>query len=92
MRVKMNRNFPINSVVHTTLELMPNTPKLTFKTRVVRQIESDSMGLEYEGMGEKESQKLEEFLLPKVLEMARRKSTTLGQPTLSAPTLSPITK
>jgi CheY-like chemotaxis protein len=92
MRVKMNRNFPINSVVHTTLELMPNTPKLTFKTRVVRQIESDSMGLEYEGMGEKESQKLEEFLLPRVLEMARRKSTTLGQPTLSAATLSPVTK
>jgi hypothetical protein len=33
------------------------------------------MGVEYEGMDEQESQKLEEFLLPRVLEMARRKTT-----------------
>jgi len=40
----------------------------------VRQIDDDCMGVEYEGMDEQESQKLEEFLLPRVLEMARRKT------------------
>jgi CheY-like chemotaxis protein len=92
MRVKMNRTFPVNSMVQTTLELLPNTPKLTFKSRVVRQIDDDCMGLEYEGMGETESQKLEEFLLPKVLEMARRKATALGQTILSSANLSTATK
>ena len=76
MRVKMNRQFPVNSIVTTTLELIPDTPRLSFKCRVVRQIDGDSMGVEYEGLDEQESQKLEEFLLPRVLEMARRKSMT----------------
>jgi CheY-like chemotaxis protein len=92
MRVKVNRTFPVNSMVQTTLELLPSTPKLTFKSRVVRQIDDDCMGLEYEGMGESESQKLEEFLLPKVLEMARRKAAALGQTILSSANLSTATK
>ena len=75
MRVKMNRLLPINSIVATTLELTPGSPKLTFKCRVVRQIEDDCMGVEYEGIDEQVSQKLEDFLLPRVLEMARRKTT-----------------
>ena len=80
MRVKMNRLFPVNSIVTTTLELAPDTPRLTFKCRVVRQIDDDCMGLEYEGIDGQESQKLEEFLLPRVLEMARRKTMKpLGQ-------------
>ena len=74
MRVKMNRLFPVDSIVTITLELMPDTPRLNFKCRVVRQIDDDCMGVEYEGMDEQESQKLEEFLLPRVLEMARRKT------------------
>src|SRR6202000_935915 len=74
MRVKMNRLFPVNSIVTTTLELVPDTPRLTFKCRVVRQIDDDCMGVEYEALDEQESQKLEEFLLPRVLEMARRKT------------------
>jgi PilZ domain-containing protein len=68
--------LPVNSIVATTLELTPDAPKLTFKCRVVRQIDDDCMGVEYEGMDEQTSQKLEEFLLPRVLEMARRKTMT----------------
>src|ERR1700733_4416425 len=75
MRVKMNRLLPVNSIVATTLELTPGAPKLTFKCRVVRLIEDDCMGVEYEGIDEQVSQKLEDFLLPRVLEMARRKTT-----------------
>jgi CheY-like chemotaxis protein len=74
MRVKMNRLFPVNSIVAATLELTPDAPKLTFKCRIVRQIDDDCMGVEYEGLDEQESQKLEAFLLPRVLEMARRKT------------------
>src|ERR1700722_4574160 len=80
MRVKMNRSLPVSSMALTTLELKPDTPRLTFKCRVVRQIDDDCMGLEYEGIDGQESQKLEEFLLPRVLEMARRKTMKpLGQ-------------
>jgi CheY-like chemotaxis protein len=78
MRVKMNRCLPVNSIVATTLELVPGKPRLTFKCRVVRQIDDDCMGVEYEGIDQPELGKLEEFLLPRVLEMARRKSTLLG--------------
>jgi c-di-GMP-binding flagellar brake protein YcgR len=84
MRVKMNRLLPVNSIVAATLELTPGAPKLTFKCRVVRQIEDDCMGVEYEGMDEQVSQKLEDFLLPRVLEMARRKTTApLAQAAIS---------
>jgi c-di-GMP-binding flagellar brake protein YcgR len=76
MRVKMNRLFPVNSIVAATLELTPDAPKLTFKCRIVRQIDDDCMGVEYEGLDEQESQKLEAFLLPRVLEMARRRTMT----------------
>ena len=78
MRVKMNRSYPVNSIVQTTLELLPDTPKLSFKSRVVRQIDDDCMGIEYEGMGQEESDKLEKFLLPRILENATRKATSLG--------------
>jgi CheY-like chemotaxis protein len=78
MRVKMNRIFPVNSIVATTLELAPDKPRLTFKCRVVRQIDDDCMGVEYEGMDQTELDKLEEFLLPRILEHATRKMTALG--------------
>lgn len=78
MRVKMNRSFPVNSIALTTLELAPDSPRLTFKCRVVRQIDDDCMGVEYEGMGQEESDSLEKFLLPRILEMATRKATSLG--------------
>jgi CheY-like chemotaxis protein len=78
MRVKMNRGFPVDSIALTTLELVPDTPRLTFKCRVVRQIEDDCMGVEFEDMGQEEADSLEKFLLPRILEMARRKATSLG--------------
>ena len=85
MRVKMTRIFPVNSIVSTTLELTPEKPKLTLKCRVVRQIDDNSMGIEYESLDDQVSQKLEEFLLPRVLEMARRKTLLpLGQAEISA--------
>jgi CheY-like chemotaxis protein len=76
MRVKMNRILPLNSVAATTLELSPGSPKLTFKCRIMRQIDNDSMGVEYEDMDGEVSQKLEEFLLPRILESARPKTRT----------------
>jgi CheY-like chemotaxis protein len=74
MRVKMSRCFPDNSIVSATLELAPETPKLSLNCRVVRQIDDNSMGVEYQPLDEQVSRKLEEFLLPRVLEMARRKT------------------
>jgi CheY-like chemotaxis protein len=78
MRVKMNRIFPADSVALTTLELAPDSPKLSFKCRVVRQIDDDCMGIEYEELGQEEVEKLEQFLLPRILESATRKATSLG--------------
>src|ERR1700722_9020830 len=78
MRVKMNRSFPVSSMALTTLELKPDTPRLTFKCRVVRQVDDDCMGVEYEEMGQEQSEKLEKFLLPRILEMATRKATPLA--------------
>ena len=80
MRVKMNRMFPVGAIVSTTLELIPDTPMLTFKSRVIRQIDDNCMGVEYEALSEQVSQKLEEFLLPRVLRMiAQQKSNTQVQ-------------
>jgi DNA-binding response OmpR family regulator len=85
MRVKMTRIFPVNSVVTTILELAPEKPKLSLRCRVVRQIDDNSMGVEYEPLDEQASQKLEDFLLPRVLEAARRKTLLPpGQAALSA--------
>jgi c-di-GMP-binding flagellar brake protein YcgR len=78
MRVKMNRSFPVNSIALATLELVPDSPRLTFKCRVVRQIDDDCMGVEYEELGQEESEKLEQFLLPLILETATMKTTPLG--------------
>ena len=61
MRVKMTRLFPVNSIVSTTLELTPEKPKLSLKCRVIRQIDDNSMGVEYESLDDQVSQKLEEF-------------------------------
>lgn len=80
MRVKMSRCFPDNSIVSATLELEPETPKLSLKCRVVRQIDDNSMGVEYEKLDEPVSRKLEEFLLPRVLRVIAQKSNALTQP------------
>jgi CheY-like chemotaxis protein len=80
MRVKMTRLFAVNSIVSTTVELTPEKPKLTLKCRVVRQIDDNSMGVEYESLDDQVSQKLEEFLLPRVLRMIAQKSNSLTQP------------
>jgi hypothetical protein len=74
----MNRSFPVNSIALATLELVPDSPRLTFKCRVVRQIDDDCMGVEYEELGQEESEKLEQFLLPLILETATMKTTPLG--------------
>jgi DNA-binding response OmpR family regulator len=84
MRVRMSRCFPDNSIVSTTLELAPETPKLNLKCRVVRQIDDNSMGVEYESLDEQVSQKLEEFLLPRVLRMVAQKSNPLVHPLIRA--------
>ena len=78
MRVKMSRSFPVDSVVKTTLQFANDSAKLSFNARIVRHVDDDCMGVEYERLDQSESDKLEGFLLPRVLEMARRKSTLLG--------------
>jgi hypothetical protein len=79
MRVKMSRCFPVESIVKVSLEFATGTPKLLFQSRIIRQIDDDCMGLEFEGMTPPESRKLEEFLLPRILQMAEtRKAHQLG--------------
>jgi DNA-binding response OmpR family regulator len=79
MRVKMSRCFPVDSVVKTSLEFAAGTPKLSFESRIIRHIDDDCMGLEFEGMTPPESRKLEDFLLPRILQMsAAKKAHQLG--------------
>jgi CheY-like chemotaxis protein len=73
MHVKMGRCFPVNSIVQTTLELAPDTQKLCFQSRIVRHIDDDYMGIEYEELTQAESRRLEVFLLPRILKIESSK-------------------
>ncbi len=65
--VKSHRVFPPHTHVTVSLELEAGTSPLRSAARVVRTVEMDCMGVEFENLGDKESRRLQEFLLPLIL-------------------------
>jgi len=67
MLVQSHRVFPPGTLVTVGLELEAGTAPLRSHARVVRQVGTDSMGVQFENLGAKESRRLQEFLLPLIL-------------------------
>lgn len=67
MLVKSNLVFPTDTVARVRLELDTGSPPLQFEARVVRTVGTDYMGLQFRQLGAKESARLQEFLLPRIL-------------------------
>jgi CheY-like chemotaxis protein len=67
MLVRANRILPIGSVVSVALTPSSATPVIRTAARVVRTEGNEFMGLQLEGVGKIEGQKLGEFLVPLVV-------------------------
>jgi hypothetical protein len=69
MLVKAARRIPMGSVVQIVLELDRDKPPLHGSARVVRLIGEDTMGLELETTAPADHERLQEFLLPHILQL-----------------------
>lgn len=67
MLVRANRILPIGSVVSVALTPSSVTPVIRSAARIVRTEGNEFMGLQLEGIGKVEGQKLGEFLVPLVV-------------------------
>ncbi len=67
MLVQASRVYPVGSHVQLSLELRPDRPPLRVTACVARTVGDDCMGLQLENVGEAESDKLQEVLLPLIL-------------------------
>lgn len=67
MLVKANLVFPTGTLVQVRLELDSASAPLQFEARVIRTVGTDYMGLQFQQPGAKESARLQEFLLPRIL-------------------------
>jgi DNA-binding response OmpR family regulator len=65
--VQSHRTFPSGIPVTVSLELEAGTSPLRSGARVIRTIGTDCMGIQFENLGSKESNRLQEFLLPLIL-------------------------
>jgi len=65
--VRVTHALPKGSRVEVTLQLTLGRPPLRVKGQVVRVIGNDCMGIEFQALGTKESERLQEFLLPLIL-------------------------
>lgn len=66
--VQSLRAFPSGTLVTASLELQAGTALLRSSARVIRTIGTDCMGIQFKNLGPKESVRLQEFLLPLILE------------------------
>jgi len=71
MLVKATRQFLIGSVVQIVLELDGGKAPLTGYARVTRHTGEDFMGLEFETVAPADSKRLQEFLLPHILQLQK---------------------
>jgi len=69
MLVKAARRIPMGSVLQIVLELDREKPPLHGSARVVRLIGEDTMGLEFETASPADHERLQEFLLPHILQL-----------------------
>lgn len=65
--VQSHRAFPTGTPVTVSLDLEAGTSLMRSGARVVRTVETDCMGIQFENLGPKESVRLQEFLLPLIL-------------------------
>jgi CheY-like chemotaxis protein len=70
MLVHSQHVLPPDTIVTASLELEAGTPPLRSAARVVRTIDTNCMGVQFEDLGPKESSRLQEFLLPLILATA----------------------
>ena len=67
MFMQTSRTLPVGTPVHVILEHKPGMPPLELAGRIARVSGGDGMGLQIENAGSKQSQRLQEFLLPLIL-------------------------
>jgi c-di-GMP-binding flagellar brake protein YcgR len=65
--VQSNRAFPSGTPVTVSLELEAGTTPIRSGARVIRTIGTDCIGIQFENLGPKESNRLQQFLLPLIL-------------------------
>jgi CheY-like chemotaxis protein len=68
MLAQMDRQFPVGSIVRVSLTLRASEPALLCAARVVRLVAEHSMGLELENVAPSDSERLQEFLVPHILQ------------------------
>src|ERR1700732_766654 len=61
MLVQAGRALPFGSQVKVSLELAPGAPPMRLAARVARVVGADCIGLQLEGLGMVESERLQEF-------------------------------
>jgi CheY-like chemotaxis protein len=67
MLVQAERAFPLGTPVTINLEIERGLAPLSSAARVVRVVGPDCMGIQFENLGSKESNRLQQFLLPLIL-------------------------
>jgi CheY-like chemotaxis protein len=65
--IQSHRAFPLGTLVTVSLELEAGTSPMRSAARVIRTIGTDCMGFQFENLGPKESNRLQQFLLPLIL-------------------------
>jgi CheY-like chemotaxis protein len=65
--VQAERTFPPGTLLTVNLEIEPGLAPLQSAARIVRVIGTDCMGIEFENLESKESNRLQQFLLPLIL-------------------------
>src|SRR5712692_7611802 len=65
--VQSHRAFPPGTLVTVSLDLEAGTSLMRSGARVVRTVGTDCMGIQFENLGSKESNRLQQFLLPLIL-------------------------
>jgi CheY-like chemotaxis protein len=67
MLIETERTFPPGTLITVNLEIEPGLAPLRSAARIVRVIGTDCMGIQFETLGPKESNRLQQFLLPLIL-------------------------
>jgi CheY-like chemotaxis protein len=67
MLIRANQTLPVGSIVNVTLVLPPATEPIRAAARILRIVGNEFMGLQLEGVGKAESDRLGGFLVPLIV-------------------------
>ena len=70
MLVRVSRLFAVGSLALVNLEVDAKNPAIRCTARIVRHVDRDSMGLQFENLSSAENERLQEFLAPLILNEA----------------------